>query len=168
MIQNNKFLQIDGEPIGGKQKVKQSTFNDELNSWEQRIQTGNQSLTLGVFTDITCDGGKKSVIRPSSANPIWNISTSQGTLLAGGWYTIRLKIVFTASVNNMSLTLRLINVDDPLDFEDRELFLERSGVPVTLSEVFEFDSEGSVFKIQANPEANATVSSIEVLAKREY
>jgi hypothetical protein len=166
-MEDNKFIQIDGEPSNNRQLVKASEFNDELRSWAEYLQTDDQVLTPGSFVYVTCDGGERSVITPSGAVPIWNTTTSQGTFIADGSYFVSLSVTFTTAVNNNSVTLRLVNVNDANDYLDEEITIDRTGVEVTYTASFNLISTGSVFKMQANPVSAATVKKTRIFPERK-
>ena len=141
---------------------------EDRRSWGEYTQTDTQTLTNNVFVDITCDGGERDEIRPVGATPVWDTITSQGVFISNGVYSVSLSVTFTTVANNNSVTLRLENAADTNDFLDAEITLDRTGVEVTHTEVFELISTGSVFKMRAKATTTATVEQTRVFAKREY
>jgi hypothetical protein len=141
---------------------------ENIRSWGEYEQTDDQVVASGSFQKITCDGGEKDETQPAGSVSVWNTTTSQGTFISGGIYEISIAITMTATVNNTSVTLRLINTADPLDFLDVELFIERTGVPLTYPDTFKLISSGSTFEIELKPEAQVTVNNVRIFEERKY
>jgi hypothetical protein len=141
---------------------------ESVRAWGEHDQQDDQVVTAGSFQKITCDGGEGSTLLPSGATGVWNTTTSAGTFISGGVYDFTIALTMTASANNTSVTMRLINTVDPLDFLEYELFVERSSVAKTYNGVFELISTGSAFEIELNPEAQVTVNRVRIFESRKY
>ena len=125
-------------------------------------------MTAGVEIDLTCDGTDKSKFGPTGRSGVWNTTTNNGTLIADRFYSLDVIINITGTINNTSIVIGFENISDPLDRFERELLLERSGVAATLEASFKFFSEGSVFKITALADKNATINDVVFLEESKF
>jgi hypothetical protein len=170
MIGDNKFIQMDGDPAEGRQPVKVSEFNDDQRVWSEYQQTDPQAITASVPLQLTCDGVEYNNLTPSGGVVIWNHSTNEGTLVAGGFYFIEFGITATATSNNTVLQLALVDPASPSTIHySQEFDFARSGTEEIHPYVFSFFSKFTgEFALYALTDKNMTIDDITVVAKREY
>ena len=162
---NGEYIEKLGTPNNNnnKQTVKKTVLNNDKVAHEQYKDTTSQAVAAASgWVTITNNGADKNIFDgATNALRAYDTVTDQFTFVSGRWYLPTIKLEFTTLSNNTTVKIRLINIVDPLDFEEGEVFVQRAGAIKLTPIAFDFRSSGSEVRLECDVDNDITITSVD-------
>ena len=169
-VNDDKFVQVDGFPSAGKQRVKESVFNDELRTWGVYKQNADQALIASTPKKIECSGADFAFFKPFGGVTVWNTINGRFDIVSDAYYSVEIEMHATPASNNSLLLLQLVDdaTTPTIIYAEGIIDLPRNGQSEPVSVVFPLPtSTRGTIEILGTCTNNATIDDTRITVKRE-